>query len=65
MIYATEPIFATLWALFLPAWFSGMSGISYPNESLTGPFYLGALLILGANFLLLEKKKTPEPAVQG
>jgi len=64
LIYATEPIFATLWALFLPGWFSGMSGISYPNESLTGPFYLGALLILGANLLLLEKKKPSEEGAQ-
>ncbi len=58
LIYATEPVFATLWALFLPAWFSRISGVSYPNESLTGPFYLGALLILGANLLLLERQKT-------
>ena len=65
LIYATEPIFATLWALFLPAWFSGMSGISYPNEILTGPFYLGALLILGANLLLLEKKKNDGEGAQG
>ena len=56
LIYATEPIFATLWALFLPAWFSSLSGISYPNESLTGPFFVGGLLILGANLLLLERK---------
>ena len=60
LIYATEPVFATLWALFLPAWFSRISGVSYPNESLTGPFYLGALLILGANLLLLEKQKNAE-----
>jgi hypothetical protein len=57
LIYATEPVFATLWALFLPGWFSQMSGISYPNESLTGPFFMGGLLILGANLLLLEKKQ--------
>jgi drug/metabolite transporter (DMT)-like permease len=60
LIYATEPVFATLWALFLPAWFSRLSGVSYPNESLTGPFYLGALLILSANLLLLEKQKNAE-----
>jgi drug/metabolite transporter (DMT)-like permease len=56
LIYATEPIFATVWALFLPAWFSSLSGVSYPNESLTGTFLIGGFLILGANFLLLEKK---------
>lgn len=56
LIYATEPIFATVWALFLPAWFSSLSGISYPNETLTGTFLTGGLLIVGANFLMLEKK---------
>lgn len=65
LIYATEPIFATLWALFLPAWFSGMSGISYANESLGGTFYWGAMLILGANLLLLEKKNKTGETPQG
>lgn len=51
MIYATEPIFATLWALFLPGWFSAIGGISYPNEVLGGPFFIGGALILGANML--------------
>ena len=45
-----------VWALFLPAWFSSLSGISYPNENLTGTFLIGGFLILGANFLLLEKR---------
>lgn len=53
MIYATEPIFATLWALFLPGWFSSIGGISYANEVLGGAFFAGAALILGANVLAL------------
>ena len=61
LIYATEPIFATLWALFLPAWFSSLSGISYQNESLGGAFFVGGLLILCANFLLLERRETAPP----
>lgn len=56
LIYATEPIFATLWALFLPQWFSTIGGISYSNEVLGAPFFWGASLILGANLLLLERK---------
>lgn len=60
LIYATEPIFATLWALFLPGWFSALGGFSYGNENLGGPFFWGASLILGANVLLLEKKR-PAP----
>jgi drug/metabolite transporter (DMT)-like permease len=53
LIYATEPVFATVWALFLPGWFSSLSGISYANEVLSGGFFKGALLMLAANALLL------------
>jgi drug/metabolite transporter (DMT)-like permease len=61
LIYATEPLFATLWALFLPGWFSQLAGISYPNEHLTTAFFTGAALILGANALLL-RENIKEPA---
>lgn len=63
LIYATEPIFATLWALFLPGWFSTMGGFSYTNEVLGGPFFWGASLILGANLLLLERGRPAAGAV--
>jgi drug/metabolite transporter (DMT)-like permease len=53
LIYATEPVFATLWALFLPGWFSRLSGISYANESLGLSFVGGALAILCANALII------------
>jgi drug/metabolite transporter (DMT)-like permease len=53
LIYATEPVFATLWALFLPGWFSRLAGISYANEHLTTPFYVGAALILVANIVMI------------
>jgi hypothetical protein len=56
LIYATEPIFATLWALFLPGWFSKISGIAYQDEVLGVPFFGGAALILGANLLLVERQ---------
>ncbi len=67
LIYAFEPVFATLWALFLPGWFSVLAGISYANEHLTPQFYLGAVLILGANVVILLAPRTrqsqkPEPA---
>jgi hypothetical protein len=55
LIYATEPIFATVWALFLPGWFSKLGGLEYGNEVLGTPFFWGAALILGANLLLLER----------
>jgi hypothetical protein len=51
LIYATEPVFATVWALFLPGWFSGLAGIQYENEVLGGAFFLGAFAILLANVL--------------
>lgn len=62
LIYATEPVFATVWALFLPGWFSSLSGISYANEVLSGGFFKGALLMLAANALLLFRPHS-SPAV--
>jgi len=64
LIYATEPLFATLWALFLPGWFARLAGIHYPNEQLTSSFFLGALLIVCANGMLLlpGRARTPVPA---
>ena len=61
LIYATEPVFATLWALFLPGWFSALAGIAYANEHLTAPFYLGALLILAANAVIILAPQAPKP----
>jgi drug/metabolite transporter (DMT)-like permease len=52
LIYATEPVFATLWALFLPGWFSRMAGLSYQNESLGLSFFAGATAVLFANVLM-------------
>lgn len=62
LIYASEPIFATLWALFLPGWFSLLAGISYANEHLTTRFFAGAALILTANILLLLRPPRPAAA---
>ena len=53
LIYATEPVFATVWALFLPGWFSAFAGVSYPNEELSSGFLEGALLMIAANGLLI------------
>jgi drug/metabolite transporter (DMT)-like permease len=49
LIYTTEPIFAAIYALFLPALFAGLAGFAYPNETLTGAMILGGSLILLAN----------------
>lgn len=59
LIYATEPVFATLWALFLPGLFSWMGSIEYPNETLGPGFVRGALMVLSANAVILLGRRTP------
>ncbi len=52
LIYSFEPVCASLFALFLPAWLSGWTGVPYANESLTASLVAGGLLITLANILL-------------
>jgi drug/metabolite transporter (DMT)-like permease len=52
LIYCVEPIFSSLMALFLPAWFSAWAGIDYPNEHATWTLLVGGGLITLANVLL-------------
>ncbi len=52
LIYCIEPVFASLFALFLPALFSKWFGVNYPNESITQNLLWGGGLILAANVLL-------------
>lgn len=52
LLYCTEPVFTSLVTWFLPGWLSALSGISYPNERLTGNLVLGGGMILGANLWL-------------
>jgi drug/metabolite transporter (DMT)-like permease len=52
LIYCVEPIFGSAMALFLPAMFSALAGISYLNESGTWPLLVGGGLITLANVLL-------------
>lgn len=60
LIYTMEPIFAAIYALFLPALFAEIAGFHYPNESLTGTMILGGGLILLANLWMQwpEKKRS-------
>ena len=60
LIYATEPVFASAWALFLPGWFSGFAGIAYANERLSWQLFAGGGLILAANLLLIARPDQPE-----
>jgi drug/metabolite transporter (DMT)-like permease len=59
LIYATEPVFASAWALFLPGWFSTFAGLAYENERLSWQLYAGGGLILAANLLLIRRPDQP------
>lgn len=52
LLYCLEPIFASLFALVLPGWFSAMTGVNYPNEQITWRLMIGGGLITLANVLI-------------
>ncbi|HEX7861560.1 MAG TPA: DMT family transporter [Verrucomicrobiae bacterium] len=52
IIYGAEPVFASLFALFLPAIISRYSGIQYANETISSQLLLGGVLIISANLIL-------------
>jgi drug/metabolite transporter (DMT)-like permease len=52
LIYCLEPVFASLFAMFLPAWFAGWAEIQYSNEHLSASLLWGGLLITGANIIV-------------
>jgi drug/metabolite transporter (DMT)-like permease len=52
IIYGAEPVFASLLALFLPGIVSKLTGIHYPNETVTGQLLAGGMLVLFANLIL-------------
>ena len=59
LIYATEPVFASVWALFLPGWFSAFAGVAYANERVSWQLFTGGALILVANLLLILRPGQP------
>lgn len=59
LLYCIEPIFASLMAVFLPAWFSVWAGIDYPNERATLTLLIGGGLITAAN-VLVQLKPLPK-----
>jgi drug/metabolite transporter (DMT)-like permease len=63
LIYCIEPIFGSLLALFLPAWFSRWAGIGYPNETVTWTLLVGGGLITLANLVIQRRPpaSTSEP----
>ncbi|MEA3209928.1 MAG: hypothetical protein QOE70_2985 [Chthoniobacter sp.] len=52
IVYCAEPLFATVFALFLPGWIAPFLGGPYANEAITPHLLLGGALITLANFLI-------------
>ena len=52
LIYCVEPLFASLFVLFLPGRLSRFAGIDYANEHLTPHLLIGGGLITAANVLI-------------
>ena len=63
LLYCFEPVFASLFALVLPQWFSAVSGIHYPNEQFGASLLIGGGLITGAN-ALIQLRATPVSHLQ-
>jgi drug/metabolite transporter (DMT)-like permease len=62
VIYSTEPVFASMAALFLPSFLGSVSSsFAFPNEELSFPLVLGGALVLIANVVALWPKKSPQP----
>jgi drug/metabolite transporter (DMT)-like permease len=72
LIYCCEPVFTSLFALFVPGIFSAVSGVKYLNERVTMNLLVGGGLITAANLVVLfysskssaEHSKQPELAEQ-
>lgn len=62
LIYGAEPVFASLFALFLPGLFSRWAGLDYSNETLTPHLMIGGGMISLANVLVqLRLAGAPRP----
>jgi len=59
IIYCLEPVFATIFALFLPALLGGFLGLAYPNETVTSHLLIGGSLITLANVLIALQSRAP------
>jgi drug/metabolite transporter (DMT)-like permease len=59
LIYCVEPVFGSMLALFLPAFFSWWTSISYVNESATLNLLIGGGLITAANLLIQLQPRAP------
>jgi drug/metabolite transporter (DMT)-like permease len=55
LIYCIEPLFASVFALFLPRLLAAWSGVNYANEMPTWSLFVGGGLITFANILVLAE----------
>ncbi|GAA4461640.1 DMT family transporter [Novipirellula rosea] len=60
VIYTCEPLFASTWAMFIPAMLSAWCAVHYANEEFSTPLLIGGSLVLVANILALWPEKRPE-----
>lgn len=64
LIYCLEPVFTSLFALFLPGWISILAGIAYANETVGVSLLIGGGLITVANVLIQLQPAAPVVARQ-
>jgi drug/metabolite transporter (DMT)-like permease len=58
LIYCCEPLFTSVFALFVPGLLSVIAGTDYANEKLTIHLLIGGGLITGANLLVMAYSAT-------
>ena len=62
LIYCAEPVFASLYALFLPGWLAQLGRFNFVNESLSAHLWIGGGLITIANILIQRDQREPAHA---
>src|SRR5207249_11453737 len=59
LIYCAEPVFASLYALFLPGWLAQFGHFDFTNETLSANLWVGGGLITLANILIQRDQRDP------
>jgi len=65
LIYCVEPLFASIFVLFVPAIFSRWAGIDYPNEHATWSLVVGGGLITLANVVVQMSPEARQKPLNG